>query len=406
MIRCLTLVGCLAAAEQHGWAGGWSKPPIPGSAVADFFANRAVEPAAEAPPEESQPILDAAVQQNELRGIVRDLGAASFAVRERASVRLGEIDAERLPAIEALSEQSADPEVRQRVSAVVEKRERQAEAKLRARFLSGSDVPMEGFDTYRELLGDGVRLREIFLEMRQRHPEVLRAIDAPAPVRNDAIRTAAVKIGTRRSEGGHSPDETDTMALLLLAGDPAVPLSPVDEGNIMMMLRWSSANVLREDAQLRPPFETLAGAWMRRCGPFQLANAFFLAMQWNLSDPLPVARELIARPDSDAEMMSIAHQYLSRFGEPSDIELLRANLDDPRMSIEPTIGAGGLSTVQVGDTAAAAITIISDRPLSAIGMPDVAEHPAVGFDINAIGFDSDEKRSASRQQLREILGDE
>ena len=406
-----SLAGWLGGAVARQAAGdGFARPPIDSAQVADYFANqldRQADPkSAESDDVDPQDrIFNDAVEKQELRRLIEQLGGDSFALRERASFALAELPAERLETIQSMLQPTTDPEIRTRVDSVLQRRREQAEAKLRARFLTGASLSLPGWDGYRGLLGDGVRLREMFLQIRARHPAVLESIDADPATRNAAIRQVAATIAVRR-QAGEAPDEADTIAILLLAGDPAVPLSPVDEGNIMSLMRWSGASGLREDTQLIDPFHTLVGAWIRRCGPIQLPNAFFLAMQWDLTDGLEQARQLIAAPlaaRSSPESVSIAHQVLTRFGDRSDVEALRGNLDDPRPSSEPGFSGGELVIVQVGDTAAAAITLLLGKPLSAIGLPDVAAHPAVGFNLNDLGFADDEARLASREQLQSVI---
>lgn len=333
---------------------------------------------------------------------VEELGSSQFAVRERAAAELHGLGNVALPALRTAASQSDDLEVRLRAADVIAGIVGGEVAGRIDEFLAGQDVALEGWDVFREVLGDSLRLRELFVELRNRHRDVAASLDQTSEQRKEAFLAAQVRIQRGLLVERRFPSQSDTIALLLLANDPGLPLSRVDEESLLSVLRKTAATSLLQDAQLSAAFTALVGGWMRRPDLENNEEALTLAMQFQLPDGLVIAERLLIA-DKQLETNVLAMQAMARFGSADQVTLVATYLNDERPVSRQHSFDDKIIETQLGDLAAATIVLMRGESLSEYGMRDDARQPMYGFTPDELGIPLDDPDL--RQGIREKLAE-
>ncbi|MFG0267615.1 MAG: hypothetical protein ACF8AM_21055, partial [Rhodopirellula sp. JB055] len=258
------------------------QPPLDPLKIADVFRAQVVFPGP-AVPKESDFIedesktptegagdgrstsTDEADQQAKIAVMIVQLGAPEFAVRERATAGLRKLGAEALPARRRPAAEHDDLEVRLRAEDVATGIVSSAVAGRIDSFLEGQPGSFEGWDVFQEILGDGPRLREVFIEMMLRHQELVQSLDVGTDARARALETVIARIQQRQMLESQLPSGADVIAILLCFNDHDLRLTPIHEESLLRILRMSVTAELLRDEQLAEPFRTLLAGWILRC---------------------------------------------------------------------------------------------------------------------------------------------
>ncbi len=154
---------------------------MPGTPVS--YAQEATEDT-HAKPTENEPLATAELsdqQQEMVRSAIEELASDEFATRERAATRLSELGRIVLPTLRETAKSSDDPEVRLRAAEIARK---MSGGDMKARledFLSGKDVPMQGWRIVRALMGDSFRVRELFVGLVTDYPSLIESMNGYKP---------------------------------------------------------------------------------------------------------------------------------------------------------------------------------------------------------------------------------
>lgn len=381
-----------------------SLPPAPASKIASIFENAEV-PSLNQGDSDAPTAAQKASSKKQIERWIEQLGSTQFAERERATAGLRAAGLEALGALKEAAAQNDDVEVRMRSADVAAGIVQGVTAGRIDAFLTGKDVALEGWPIAQQILGDGVRVRELYVDLVMRHEDVAESLMGSSDDRAQALRSAITRIQRGMFVEQKLPTESDAIALLMLVNDRKIKLTPVDEGALFSVLQKEATGLLLDDAQLAPPFRQLLGGWMTRSDVNNIQNMLWFAMSSDLREVGPLASRTLAN-NNDPVTLGMAAQAASRFGSVADIAKLRALLDDDRSAAEQQYAGGTIVQAQVGDAAMAAIILISRKKLSDFGMDDEAFHPRFGFIIQEIGFpvDDPKPRQAALSKVKsEIL---
>lgn len=352
------------------------------------------------------------LSDGELAEAIEQLGSGEFAVRERATARLRQLGKPALAALRLASDEHPDLEVRLRAKDVADGIVSGEVAGRIDQFLAGDDVPLPGWSVAQEILGDNVRLRELYVDLLLRHEKIADALAGSSKDRAEALQTAIVQIQRGMFVERRLPTEADALGLLLLANDHEMPLGRVDEEALFSILRREPTAKLMKDPSTSGPFRALLGGWLMRDDPGNAQELLWFSMGWDLTESLPLAIRTIEQAvkqadnqNTDAVTISMAAQAISRFGQKRDAEGLAGLLGDARPVSEQQYVSGALVQAQVRDAAAAAIVLLNDRPLSEFGFNEDAKHPKYGFIPQEIGFPTDnpKPRETMLEKVREAF---
>jgi hypothetical protein len=381
-----------------------SLPPTPAAEIASVFESRKAGGAVEPTIEDSTDSNDRSPRKQIARWI-EQLGSIQFAEREQATAGLRAVGRDALSSLKETAANHDDLEVRMRAADVAKGIVQGETAGRIDAFLAGQDVGLEGWPVATKILGDGLRVRELYVDLVMRHEDVAQSLMGSSTDRAQALRLAIVQIQRGMFVERRLPTEADAIALLMLVNDRNVPVNRVDENALFSVLRKEASSLLLRDPQLAEPFRQLLGGWMTRSDTSNRQEMLWFAMSWDLQEARPLVIRTL-EDSSDPATLSMAAQAASRFATLEDLAKLKPLLDDERPAAEQQYAGGTIVQAQVRDAAMAAIILLSRKKLSAFGMNDDAFHPKYGFITQEIGFPVDDAvgREATMKQVRtEIL---
>jgi hypothetical protein len=337
-------------------------------------------------------------QRQQLDRWIEELGAAEFAIRERAAGNLMTLGKEVIPELRRLLDETNDPETRLRAEQIIKQL---SEGDLQARiqdFLSGRDVGFPGWLVSQRFLGDSMPVRELFIEILRAHPDLLESLDGTSRDRALALEKLLPQVQAKLQTIRDDPNRADLFAMLLVTWDPNVPLSVLYENLVLRMTQRRVSSEIRRNAHLSGPYQYLLSRWIVRSSLSSREEALLVGMEMDLPATLQLAVVTLqeaTQPDTIATSL----QAISKFGNRDVVEAVVPLLDDTRMFGGPAIGDDP-SRPQIRDLAMITIAMLHAVPLEELGMPRIALHEARGFILPDSVYPEDEDVEPSRKKAR------
>lgn len=380
----------------------------PGPIDGDLFKEDLSESGKDGGSDNAEPqTVEAAKQAAEIASLITQLGAPEFANRERATAGLRKLGSDALPALRVAAENHSDLEVRLRAEDVATGIVNSSVAGRIDSFLEGQPGSFDGWEVYRKILGDGPRLREVFIEMMLRHEDLAQALEVSTDARARALETTIARVQQRQLIQSQLPSAADVFGILLCFNDPDLNLTNVREGSLLRMLRMSVTGEVLKDDQLNEPFRAALAGWIQRSQRSNWPEIFWMSMQHNMDRTLSLAQQALALKDASIDEIGLSLQLISRFGEAGDVSSVEPFLSDDRVAVQQGFVNGEEVQGQIRDLAAATIVILLDKPLEEVGLNPNAAHPKIGFSVTEIGFTEKEsdKRIAMLEAVKKLIAD-
>ncbi|MFG0255397.1 MAG: hypothetical protein ACF787_09945, partial [Rhodopirellula sp. JB053] len=341
----------------------------------------------------------------EIQQWIDQLGSVEFAAREQATAKLRGAGKRALSLLEEASREHPDLEVRTRATDVSKGITGGETAGRIDAFLAGEDVELDGWEVFQSIMGDGVRIRELYVDFLMRHGEVAASLDVTSKAREAAFQKTIVDVQRGMFVEQRSPTEADLIALMLLANDHDMPITRVEENAIFTVLRREATAKLISDSQLSGAFRAMLGGWISRKDVVNRQEMLWFALSWDLTETLPLALTTLEKA-TDPVTLGMAMQAIARFGDQSNVPEVAKFLNDYRPASEQQYAGGTLVQAFVSDAAAAAIILLNDRSLDEFALNAAAEHPKYGFIVQEIGFPTEDpkpRKDAIEKLKKELL---
>lgn len=335
---------------------------------------------------------------------IEQLGSSEFAKRERAAVHLLEMGPAALPALEDAAAESTDAETRLRAGQIVKQL---TEGDLQTRisdFLAGKRVDFAGWKAVEKQLGDSIAVRELFVELMQAHPSLVKSLDGTSPERTVALDDVMGKVHAKFRFGGSDPDRADVFALLLVSTDSNVMLNILYENLLLNLARRQIVMSILRDTQLAGPFNELFNKWMMRSSLTMRDEVLFQGMMLDMRNTLPLALRTLEET-TQAEVIATCMQVIAKFGDENQTEVLSRFLSDDRIVSNRGFGQEAAKP-QVRDIAMLALALLHELPLTELGMGHIRTHPAAGFEISDVAYtskDPENQRAAALERIKKLL---
>lgn len=328
------------------------------------------------------------VDSAEATALVQRLGAATFAEREAAASEIFAVGAQLLGELKTAAAHDPDPEIRLRAQLLYQQiASTDFEARAAAFIADGTaGHTFAGWSYTAQQIGNNQAVRRLFVAISRNYPEFVAALDGTPRQRAEQVQPLVESIQRKVTQVPET-DNHDTMALLLLAADPNVPLTSGLEATLLTMLYKGSAGRVRQDAQLADPFNRLLGRWVRRARLDRREDILAQAMQLDIDDGLTLALRTLVETN-DPAALQLALQAIARFGGPQHAPQVQPLLDDSRLADDEgsVDAAAGQLPVQIGDVAMATIAVLHRVSLDSIGFAAPAPHSKHAFVVGSLGF--------------------
>lgn len=355
------------------------------------------------------PEEQAAARASEL---VRQLGAKTFAARQRAQRELVGLGIAAKPELQAACD-SADAEIRRRArQALASILDLDFQTRLEAFLAEGAGPDGHGlpcWNDYRRLAGEGPLARRLFGDMQRVEHLLLQAVDDNPKRAGEVLEARCLEVGQEFMDAGAATSRsasvppTTLAALLLAAANDEVPIAePV--GNFFYHVCQPQA--LERSLLARNTGDTLRrlfAAWVARpLNPDSLTayRNLLRALENDVKEALTPAAGLLSGGGAPAHFVPWAILTVGRFGGREHIALLEPLLNDERNIAVPNRGAQNLDA-QVRDVALAVIVHLSGQPLADYGFTHARAHPSCLFVADSLGFSDPAARDRAFQRWRE-----
>jgi len=332
--------------------------------------------------------------------LVEQLGSREFAARERASASLVQLGT---AGLEALREGASSPnrEVRercQRILALVY--EIDFQRRLRE-FESGAepdrDYGLPGWPTFREHVGQDAAARSLFVSMQEQEHRLLAILEPrlqpavgnelqPPPAlinahvsqRCDELREAA-QFGSPQVQLG------SMAAVLFVAGDERVELTPAVRGMIYSLCRDTTFEAAIRSGSKRPPLVQLVERWMHRDHAQPAAFVLDIGLRCEIEACVPKARSVLQQPGAPQTDRLYSCLCLAKFGGRQDFGLLESQLEDVTICAQAQVDQEVVVT-QFRDIALAALVHLANLNPTDYGFDRLQRDRDVVFHVSSLGF--------------------
>ncbi|MEC8474007.1 MAG: hypothetical protein VXZ38_05115 [Planctomycetota bacterium] len=349
--------------------------------------------------ENLEPLSDQEVKA--IRSAIENLSASQFRVRENAAAELMTFGKRSILEMQDAIENANDPETRLRIEQIVQQlAEGDMQTRIKA-FLSGQNVPFKGWPVIQRFLGDSITVRELFVEIMQKHPNVGESMEGTTRERAMALEKTLTAVQPKLNSIRNEPDRADLFALLLVALDPDVPLPVTHEQVILRLCQRRLVTEVRRDVSLSGPFSALMNRWILRASETNREEVLLTGMEMDLSSTLTLA-ELTLSDSESVDTIATAFQAISKFGGRQQVAIVEKFLDDGRVVGAPAI-TNDPALPQLGDLSLITLAILTKQSLDEFGLGNVELHPLRGFLLPSEVFvnESSIRRNDAREKIRQ-----
>jgi hypothetical protein len=380
---------------------------VPASAV--FAAPQDEAPASNAAAS-SDPTASNAPLDPKTVDLIQQLGAASFAVRQRATRELQALGIAAKPAL-VLALQSKDAEIRSRARTIlvevlnVDFRRRIAEFAADRTGDESHDLP--GWRMFQKSIGSDSLARRVFLEAIRAEPILLESIEQSSDYASSTLNSRSTNLYNRYIrnpmyrgivEPGQA-GEANVAALLIAAMNPHLPLDEYVATKIYQLVQHAGLRQQLQSGTRQEPVRRLVGSFIRRTADSPLAyQTIWLAMHHDLKDGVVPAEAIIERRDRQPYMLQNAILCIGKLGDRRHIALLEPLLDD----VTPVDGRiSNAVRPQVCDAALAVSIHLAGRDPKDFGFTKLQVNDQTLYQSNTLAFDSETQREQALAHWRQ-----
>ncbi|HEY8503575.1 MAG TPA: hypothetical protein VIL46_03265, partial [Gemmataceae bacterium] len=337
--------------------------------------------------------------------LVRQLGNASFQVREAAAaelLRLGMAAREEL----LRGKEDPDPEVRRRCARLLERIEdADMEARIDAFLADPRPEKAEGLPgvkRFRARAGGDKGAMALYVEMLRAHTRLLKQFERDPDSAGDRYAALLGELYERYRAAGRRADavtRADVAAFLFLgaderARDANVPIQHVYSGLSYPPL---SASLRETDAESRAMRRLLVGWAERQTNPSVINRVFTLASASNVKEILPLAVRFVKDDSALGTTRAYALLAVARYGAKEHLAAVEKLLDSPILLSQVNVN-GRRGTTELGDVALAVAAHLKGKDIHDYGF-DMLRGNVLSFtSFSYLGFSDDAKRKAARKK--------
>ncbi len=341
--------------------------------------------------------------------LVRQLGEADFAVRNRAMARLVRMGVDSMEALEQ-GVQSPDREVRFRCRHALKiVRENDFQRRLQA-FAAGRDTTesyqLPGWSRFFKEVGGSPEARALFVEMQQAEPDLLTTVEQAPERLTDALVERIIEL-QNAVQGSRQPSQvslgTIATILFLLNGEHQELPAMVSQ-NLGAYFRYPTfASAVHAGSQ-RELLRAMLGNWIERSKGWDAYHAIYLAMQYDIPQGLTPARKVLTgevNEPNQSFFICYALLAFAKFGNEADIPLIEPLLNDATpYGSSVAVGGAAKFRTEIRDIALATLVRLARQDPKEFGFDRLRSSASQVFNTGTLAFEDDNKREEAIQKWR------
>lgn len=349
-----------------------------------------------------EPTAEAALSATAL---VRQLGSASYAMRERARDELQRRETDVQAALQE-GVRSPDLEVRFHCESLLADIQARAIQRRLDNFIDDAtaaqthDFP--AWKQTREILGDSRESRQMYVDMYRAEAETLRLLASNSDDLSGHIENRAKQLQRRPVGLFQTPLSAGNIAALLLATSTAdIKLST--NGNAMLYSLCHQP-VFRDamKPEASSPVRKLLGHYVLQADDAHAYQGMMLAMQYDLTEEgLACADKIFEGKTVNTHQKQYAILAIAKLGDEKLVHRLEPLLEDQTVCSQQQINKVSYKT-QLRDVALFAMIHLSKENPKEFGFDRFTSNPTMVVNVHTLGFSDDEKRDAAHAAWREF----
>ena len=340
--------------------------------------------------------------------LVRELGDASFRVRERATRQLIELG---VPAKAALMQglKSSDAEIRERCRRVlvgVLEEDYQARVdRFEADRQGAQEHDLPGWPRYRGLVGDSAAARELFVEMQRAESMLLESVtaDAEAAAETLALRCEDLQQAVNRpfDDEGRPLSLGSIAAVFFVGSDSRVAVNDRVAAYLHNFSYQPALQTALGGGSKVEPLKRILGAWVaRNTGSNNAYPSLMLAMQYDLREGLAPALNLVRQPGNQPQFLQFALLVIGKFGDKQHVPLLEPLLENSGPLFTQN-ASGQHLRCEVRDVALAVLLHLTGQDFKDYGLGRVQRNAQMLFNTSTLGFPTESARDAAMKKWKQ-----
>jgi hypothetical protein len=354
------------------------------------------------------PATEGALTVDDMRALLRQLGADSFEARELATRRLEGLG---LAAKAVLQEGMSDRDVEVRTRArrlwqTVQSQDFENRLKAFVADIEGKlEHRLPGWSRFREVIGGDKLARELFVDMQRHEPGLLSASDSSpkAAAEMFAIACRDYQQSMFGIHGQRQDIPVGSIASLIFVGsDPKIS---VNDQSAMLVYQFmhqpAMQSALQGSGGQVDVLRKLLGAWVgRSLGVNARYQNLMLAMQYNLKEGLHPALEMIKSTAVHASQKAYAIVAVGKLGSKDHLPEVEKLLSDSTVCAAFRVNDQQIST-ETRDVALAVLVHLTGQNLKEYGFDRAQSNPQMLFFPYTLGFTEPARRDAAMKKWKD-----
>ena len=345
-----------------------------------------------------------AASPDRIQALVRQLGSASFAERERATRELTSLGIATREALTAVvNDRDAELRLRARsiLAAVSESDFRDRLAAFSADYDGSQKQTLPGWEKFSAAFGGSHQARQLFVEMQQAEPALLEAYARGPKDTSDVLddRCRELLDQFMHVSSRDSLLTVGTLAALLLAGSSEGV--DIDEQLGVQLYTWMiyqpTFTKNAKSGMWSGMMKKLLGLWIvKDSAPSATVQNLIFAASYELKpEGLALAGKILANDAGTPQLRQFALLTIGRFGGKEHLAMVERHLND-------VTNCGAIQVpnpprqvdVQVRDVALGVLIHLTDQQVRDYGAVSVQSSPQSFFQVPALGFPDAAQREA------------
>ncbi len=328
------------------------------------------------------------------RELVDKLDSDSYAQREAAADQLAKLGQQARQALEE-GLKRPEPETRLRAKRILARIEQGDFQRVLDDFLADTEGRRQhnlpGWPRFRELAGDDLPARQMFVGMLKAEGELLSAAANNARTTASAFQLRCRQLQVESSAQAREINAGSLAAVLFVASDERVPLAIGADSLLYRFCSHSSVERALQDKEKDPVMRRIVGAWVAsgRGGYYSLR----LAMQHELPEGLAGAEKML-QGDTPSYYRQYAILTYAKLGTKEHIPRLEKLLEDATVCTTHRVNNEEFKT-QFRDIALVAILHLHGQDPKRFGFERIRAHSQYVYSPYTLGFKNEEDRAAA-----------
>ncbi len=353
--------------------------------------------------------------RSEIEGLIQQLGASDYRLRQEAEERLLERGLSSLDAVRAAME-LPNAEVRYRSERLLARLQALAAAENEERLLTDPwQVNAEIYviwERWQGMVGDTPASRKLLVAMMRKEPELLLSLNSSRAVWRNQFEKRCGELRVFPNPQGAEMNPMTTAALLFVLLQPETQPSSVAAGIVSSATVTGHFDRLLDDPTVGTASTALLELWLRQDGLATPHLRLNMGLKIGSSAAMSAARQLLKEGQNNRQLSHQAVMYIAKVVGDEGLEDLEAKLHDRTpIYTNRQRGSDHQNVVTMSDLALLALLHITKQAPARYGFTHLVANPLYLYQLDSCGLPDDDARDKAvqrweawrREHLRSVM---